>query len=225
MPFNVFKGFRRHGRLDEDSGRYPSIRRQALTKGFRRNYEVGLRIARTHYYSRHESHCCYQPEEQEEILPVLPPNFSRHPSVQNYSDTNSLDGESYVEVPRDLRPPSIHHAPSMHDMPAIEREEYLDHPYEPSMHHVGMPPSAQEEYSDFGDIGESPMSDSPQYPMGGYSGRDMVHDPVQLNPPPIETVESMDSRNNDHYIEDGRRHPAFRQAGSQVCSQSVCRRF
>ncbi|KIM90707.1 hypothetical protein PILCRDRAFT_811165 [Piloderma croceum F 1598] len=188
MPFNVFKGFRRHNRLDEG---YPSIRRQVLTKGFRRNYE---------------------PEAQEEILPVLPPNFSRHPSVQNYSDTNSLDGESYVEVPRDHYSPSIHHAPSMHDMPAIERDEYPDHPYEPSMHHFGVPPSAHEEYSD---IGESPMSDRPQYPMGGYSGRDMVHDPVQLNPPPIETAESMDSRNNDHYVEDGRRHPAFRQAGSQ----------
>ena len=209
MPFNVFKGFRRHGRLDEDSGRYPSIRRQVLTKGFQRNYEVGLCISRTHHCSRHE-YCFYQPEAQEEILPVLPPNFPRQ---QNYSDTNSLDGESYVEVPRDHHPPSIHRAPSIHDMPAIERDEYPDHPYEPSMHHFSMPPP--EEYSD---IGESPMSDMPQYPMGGYSGRDMVHDPVQLNPPPIETTESMDSRNTDHYVEDGRRHPAFRQAGSQVCS-------
>ena len=229
MPLNVFKsfsgsrgdgegffqrGFRRNGRSGEDSRRgYPSIRRQVLTKGFRPHDEVGLYFLRTH--SLPEAHC-FQP--QEVILPVLPPNFSRRSSMQNYTDDNSLDDESFVDVPRDIREPSIHYAPGTHGaMPAVEREEYPDRAYEPSMHHFDTPPSAQDEYSD---MGESPISDSPQYPMGGYSGRDMVHDPVQLNPSPIVTTGSMDSRNNDHYVEDGRRHPAFSRSGSQACDLS-----
>jgi len=46
--------------------------------------------------------------------------------------------------------------------------------------------------------------------MGGYSGRDMIHDPVHLNPPTIQRTSSEDSRDEPHYIEDGRKHPDFR---------------
>lgn len=203
MPLNVFRAFsgssrgdgegffRRHARSREDSShRYPSIRRQVLTKGFRND------------------------EAEEVILPVPPPNFSRQASVQDYEDTNSLDSEmSYTEVPRDFREPSVHRTPNMHGIvPAVRREEYPNHTYEPSIHHFDIPPPAEDEYSD---IGESPIPDGSHYPMGGYSGRDMVQDPVHYNPSPIATIESVDSPIDDHYVGDGRRHPAFGRNSSQ----------
>lgn len=194
MPLNVFKpfggdsegffqkGFRRQDSGKDSNRRFPSIRRQVLTRRFRRNDEA-----------------------QEVILPVLPPKSS-----QNFADTNSIDEESYVEISRDVRDPSIHYAPSVHrTMPA---EEYSNHSYEPSIYHFGVAPSAEDEYSDIDGI---PVSGIPRYPMGGYSGRDMMNDPVHVDPSVIARTESMDSRDNDHYMEDGRRHPAFARNGPQ----------
>lgn len=138
--------------------------------------------------------------------------------MEDASDTDSFDGDSYVEVPRDLREPSVHYAPSMRSaMPAVQREEYPNHSYEPSIHQFGMAPPAEDQYSDF-----SPVADNPRYPMGGYSGRDMAHDPVHLNPS-IARTGSVDSHNNDHYVEDGRKHPAFaRQVTLFGPSVNVC---
>lgn len=159
-------------------------------------------------------------QTEEVILPIPPPNFSR-PSDRSDTDTSSFDSESYVDVPRTIREPSIHRAPSMHGtptmhgtMPVVQREEYDPNAaYEPSIHHFGVPPSAEDEYSD---MGESPISDSPRYPMGGYSGRDMMHEPVDLDSSPVARSESVDLPDNDHYMGDGRRHPAF--ANSHVCT-------
>jgi hypothetical protein len=135
--------------------------------------------------------------------------------VEDASDTDSFDGDSYVEVPRDLREPSVHYAPSMRSaMPAVQREEYPNHSYEPSIHQFGMAPPAEDQYSDF-----SPVADNPRYPMGGYSGRDMAHDPVHLNPS-IARTGSVDSHNNDHYVEDGRKHPAFARQPVRSISSS-----
>ena len=171
---------------------------------------------------------------------VPPPDFSRRATVDGFPDDDSIDDESYVQVPRDLHEPSIHHAPSMRRaMPAVHRQDY---PYDPSVHDFG---TAEEEYSDFG---EGPLSDTtrypvgghssrgmavdpvhhdrsnsgnPRYPMGGYSGRDMVEDP--LDPSVIARTDSMDSQDNDHYVEDGRRHPAFSRTSSHACDFAAFR--
>jgi hypothetical protein len=159
----------------------------------------------------------YQPEEV--ILPVPPP-VSHRATVEDYQD--SFDSESYVEVPRDFREPSVHYAPNIHGpMPAVHRDDRRDQPYEPSIHNFGMPPSV-EEYSDI----SSPVSVAdPHFPMGGYSGRDMMHDPVHLNPPTIQRTDSEDSRDDSQYMEDGRKHPEFRRPPSQVCKLLIWDQF
>ena len=140
--------------------------------------------------------------------------------MEDASDTDRLDGDSYVEVPRVLREPSVYYAPSMRSaMPAVQPEEYPNHSKEQSIHQFGMAPPAEDQYSDFG---ESPVADNPRYPMGGYSGRDMAHDPVHLNPS-IARTGSVESRDNDHYVEDGHKHPAFaRQVTLFDPSVNVC---
>lgn len=131
-------------------------------------------------------------------------------------DSAEFDSDSYVEVPQGHREPSVHQAPSIHGriVPAVHRDNHFNGPYEPSVHNFGVHPSA-DEYSDVGSPISSSMA-SPQFPMGGYSGRDMMHDPVHLNPPTILRTESEDSRDYPQYMGDGRKHPDFRQPPSQV---------
>lgn len=133
--------------------------------------------------------------------------MSRRATVEDYQD--SFDNESYMEVPRDVREPSVHYAPGVHGpVPTVHRDDRRDRLYEPSIHNFGLPPSV-EEYSDV----SGPVSDvDPRYPMGGYSARDTMHD---LNPPTIQRTDSEDSRDHVEYVGDGRKHPEFRQS-SQV---------
>jgi hypothetical protein len=218
MPLNLFKTFGRSSRDDDEnfvqqgfrSKRYPSIRRQVLTKGFRRNNKVGsIKLLIPDVLSS-----LLSTQAQEVVLPVLPPNLSRQEA-----GIRGFDEESYVEVPGDFREPSDHYTPSTHrTMPSDSRQEYPNRLYGPSVHDFGRAPSAEDDYSD---MDESPVPNNPRYPMGGYSGRDMVDDPVNFDPSVIARSESMDSRDNDHYMEDGRRHPAFARTNSQVLIYSV----
>jgi hypothetical protein len=219
MPLNLFKTFGRSSRDDDENfvqqgfrskRGYPSIRRQVLTKGFRRNNEVGrIKLLIPDVLSS-----LLSTQAQEVVLPVLPPDFSRQEA-----DIRGFDEESYVEVPGDFGEPSDHYTPSTHrTMPSDRRQEYPNRLYESSTHDFGRAPSAEDEYSD---MDESPVPNNPRYPMGGYSGRNMVDDPVTFDPSVIARTESMDSRDNDHYMEDGRRHPAFSRTNSQVLIHSV----
>ena len=144
----------------------------------------------------------------------MPPGADRNARRATVEDYDSLDDDSYVEVPRHNDEPPIQYnisTGSPRAMPGdLGLRDSLGTRYETSVHNFNMAPSS-ETYSD----ASSPRA--AQYPMGGYSGRDMIRHPVHMNGT-MSRTDSVDSRDLDDYSEDGRKHPAFRQITSQVRS-------
>ena len=144
----------------------------------------------------------------------MPPGTDRNARRATVEDYDSLDDDSYVEVPRHTDESPIQYNIStgsprvMPESPSLRDD--LEPRYEPSdHHHFDMAPSS-ETYSD----ASTPRA--AQYPMGGYSGRDMIRHPVHMNGT-MSRTDSVESRDLDDYS-DGRKHPAFRQITSQVRS-------
>lgn len=139
---------------------------------------------------------------------------ARRATVEDYDSFG--DDDSYVEVPRHTNEPPVQYnisTGSPRVMPGgLGLRDGPGMHHEPSVHHFQMAPSS-EAYSDAG----TPRA--AQYPMGGYSGRDMIRHPVHMNGT-MSRTDSIDSRDldDDDYSEDGRKHPAFRQITSQVRS-------
>ncbi|KAF7966793.1 hypothetical protein HWV62_36999 [Athelia sp. TMB] len=119
------------------------------------------------------------------VLPVLPPGGPhRGADHEILSDTtDTFDGESYVDIPRDINSPSEHlRAPSLHDgahppAPVMQREGgHIPGSFEPSRHNFAPGSSTGDTSSDVSDSPRPHRARGIEDPRYGHRGGDRHHD-------------------------------------------------
>ncbi|KAF7983859.1 hypothetical protein HWV62_18184 [Athelia sp. TMB] len=119
------------------------------------------------------------------VLPVLPPGAPHqgtdHEILSDTTDT--FDGESYVDIPRDMNSPSEHlRAPSLHDgahppAPVMQREGgHIPGSFEPSRHNFAPGSSTGDTSSDVSDSPRPHRARGIEDPRYGHRGGDRHHD-------------------------------------------------